>query len=65
MDVKGAIADHMGHFSATDIPNVLFMVIMAVAFGYATARLGARVFLRGGSLFVGHGLPGRVGQIQA
>ena len=43
MDVKGAIADHMGHFSATDIPNVLFMVIMAVAFGYATARLGARV----------------------
>ncbi|MGV3637902.1 MAG: hypothetical protein ACO1NQ_09670 [Flavobacteriales bacterium] len=43
MDVKGAIADHMGHFSVHDIPNVLFMVIVATAFGYATARLGARV----------------------
>lgn len=43
MDVKGAIADHMGHFSAHDIPNVVFMVLVAAAFGYATARLGARV----------------------
>lgn len=42
MDLKGAIADHMGHFSVYDIPNVLFMILAALVFGYITARWGAR-----------------------
>lgn len=41
MDLKGAIADHMGHFSVYDIPNVLFVLIASLVFGYVTARWGA------------------------
>ncbi len=42
MDIKGAIADHMGHFSVYDIPGVLFVLFSATFFGFAAARWGAR-----------------------
>jgi len=42
MDLKGTIADHMGHFSAHDIPNVLFTLVAAYVFGYLTSWLGSR-----------------------
>jgi len=42
MDVKGFVSDHMGHFSLYDIPNVLFMILMAALLGYALARFGGR-----------------------
>jgi len=42
MDIKGAIADHMGHFSVYDIPGVLFVVFSGTFFGFALARWGAR-----------------------
>ncbi len=42
MDLKGAIADHMGHFSAYDIPGVLFVLVSSALFGYFLARWGAR-----------------------
>jgi hypothetical protein len=41
MDIKGLIADHMGHFSLYDIPNVLFVLVMATLLGYVLARWGA------------------------
>ncbi|MBX2973551.1 MAG: hypothetical protein KF797_10640 [Flavobacteriales bacterium] len=41
MDIKGAIADHMGHFSVYDIPNLLFVLVAALVFGYLAARWGA------------------------
>ncbi len=43
MDLKGAIADHMGPFSIYDIPNLLFTLVAALVFGYVTARWGARM----------------------
>ena len=42
MDLKGVIADHMGHFSARDLPNVVFMLVAALVLGYLTSFLGAR-----------------------
>lgn len=42
MDLKGIIADHMGHFSVYDIPNLLLVLVAALVFGYITARWGAR-----------------------
>ncbi len=42
MDLKGAIADHMGHFSVYDIPNLLFVLVAALVFGYLAASWGAR-----------------------
>lgn len=45
MDIKGVIADHMGHFSAYDIPNVLFVLVASLFFGFVTARWGARASL--------------------
>lgn len=42
MDLKGMIADHMGHFSVYDIPNVLFVLVAAMVFGYLAARWGCR-----------------------
>ncbi len=35
------IADHMGHFSLYDIPNVLFAVVLATILGFVLARWGA------------------------
>lgn len=43
MDVIGFISDHMGHFSLYDIPNVLFMVLLAAFLGYLLARFGGRL----------------------
>lgn len=43
MDVIGFISDHMGHFSLYDIPNVLFMVLLAAFLGYVLARYGGRL----------------------
>ena len=40
MDLKGFIADHMGHFSPFDLPNILFSVVAALVLGYALARWG-------------------------
>lgn len=42
MDLKGAIADHMGHFSVYDIPNVLFVLVASLVFGFMAARWGER-----------------------
>ncbi len=41
MDLKGFLADHMGHFSAYDIPGLLFMLLMAALLAWAVAFLGA------------------------
>ena len=43
MDVMGFISDHMGHFSLYDIPNVLFMVLLAAFLGYLLGWFGGRV----------------------
>lgn len=43
MDLKGIIADHMGHFSVYDVPNLLVVLVAALVFGFITARLGARL----------------------
>lgn len=40
MDLKGFVADHMGHFSPFDLPNILFSVVAALVLGYALARWG-------------------------
>lgn len=42
MDIRGLIADNMGHFSARDVPNVVFVLCMAVLLGFLVARFGAR-----------------------
>lgn len=41
MDIKGLIADHMGHFSVYDIPNVLFVLVVSTTLGFILARWGA------------------------
>ena len=43
MDITGFLADHMGHFSLYDIPNLLFAVLLATLLGYVLARAGGRV----------------------
>ena len=43
MDILGFLADHMGHFSLYDIPNLLFAVLLATLLGYVLARVGGRV----------------------
>ena len=42
MDLKGVIADHMGHFSVYDIPNLFLVLVGSVVLGYITAIWGAR-----------------------
>ena len=42
MDVKGFIIDQLGHFSAYDLPEVLFVIVVAAFLGYILARWGAR-----------------------
>ncbi|HNR56601.1 MAG TPA: hypothetical protein PKJ19_15650, partial [Flavobacteriales bacterium] len=42
MDLKGVIADHMGHFSVYDIPNLLLVLVASVVLGHITAIWGAR-----------------------
>ncbi|MBL7950699.1 MAG: hypothetical protein JNM62_03165 [Flavobacteriales bacterium] len=42
MDIKGLVADHMGHFSVYDIPNVLFVVVVSACLAFVLARWGAR-----------------------
>jgi len=41
MDLKGVIADHMGHFSVYDIPNLVFVLVAATFMGYVLAYWGA------------------------
>lgn len=43
MDVMGFLADHMGHFSLYDIPNLLFAIVVATLLGYGLARWGFRM----------------------
>jgi hypothetical protein len=40
MDLMGFVADHLGHFSLYDIPNLLFAVLVATALGYVLGRWG-------------------------
>ncbi len=42
MDLKGVIADHMGHFSVYDIPDLLLVLVVALVLGYITAIWGSR-----------------------
>ncbi len=42
MDLKGLVADQLGHFSIYDIPEVLFVLVVAALAGYFLARWGAR-----------------------
>lgn len=42
MDWKGMIADHMGHFSAYDIPGVVFVLAAACLFSFIVSRWGGR-----------------------
>lgn len=42
MDLKGVIADQLGHFSPYDIPEVLFVLLASALFGFVAAVLGAR-----------------------
>lgn len=41
MDLKGLVADHMGHFSMYDIPGLLFVLMAATLIGFVMARWGA------------------------
>lgn len=43
MDIMGFLADHMGHFSLYDIPNLLFAVLLATLLGYLLGRVGGQV----------------------
>ena len=40
MDVKGFVADNMGHFSVYDIPGLLFVLVTATFLGYLVATIG-------------------------
>lgn len=40
MDLLGFVADHLGHFSPYDVPNLLFSVLVATLLGYALGRWG-------------------------
>ncbi|HQW06373.1 MAG: hypothetical protein IPH05_06545 [Flavobacteriales bacterium] len=42
MDIKGVIADQMGHFSVVDLPGVLFVVLFSTGLTYVMARFGIR-----------------------
>ncbi len=43
MDIRGLVADHMGHFSVYDIPGVLFVLLMATLMSFVLAKWGARL----------------------
>ncbi|MBL7939096.1 MAG: hypothetical protein JNL43_07045 [Flavobacteriales bacterium] len=43
MDLKGLVADHMGHFSIYDIPSILFVLVAATLIGFVMAKWGAGV----------------------
>jgi hypothetical protein len=47
MDLTGFLVDHMGHFSAYDIPGVLFLLLMAALLGWVMGYAGGE---RGASL---------------
>ena len=42
MDLKGFVADQLGHFSLYDIPEVLFVLLASMFFGYVLTVFGAR-----------------------
>ncbi len=42
MDIKGMVADHMGHFSIYDIPRVLLAVVVAACLGMVLGHFGAK-----------------------
>lgn len=39
MDIAGFVVDHMGHFSAVDLPRVLFALVMAALLTWVLAWL--------------------------
>ncbi len=41
MDLKGFLADHLGHFSPYDIPGLLFSVLLAGLLAWAVGSFGA------------------------
>ena len=41
MDIKGFLADHMGHFSPYEIPHVLFAFLFAALLAWVAAVVGA------------------------
>lgn len=42
MDIMGFAMDNMGQFTLYDLPNALFMVLVAALLGYLLARWGGR-----------------------
>ena len=42
MDIKGLVADQLGHFSVYDLPEVLFIILVSALLGYTLARWGGR-----------------------
>lgn len=42
MDIKGLVADQLGHFSVYDLPEVLFVIIVSALLGYILTRWGGR-----------------------
>jgi len=42
MDLRGFVADHMGHFALYDVPNAAFAMLVAALLGLVMGRLGLR-----------------------
>jgi hypothetical protein len=42
MDLKGFVADHMGHFTLYDVPNAAFAMLVAALMGLVMGRVGLR-----------------------
>ncbi len=42
MDLKGFAADHMGHFTLYDVPNMLVSLLLSALLAYLLAALGMR-----------------------
>jgi hypothetical protein len=42
MDLKGFAADHMGHFTLYDVPNMLVALLLSALLAYLLAALGMR-----------------------
>ncbi len=42
MDLKGIVADHMGHFTLYDVPNMLVAMLISALLAYYFSTLGMR-----------------------
>jgi hypothetical protein len=42
MDIKGFLADNLGHFSPYDIPNLIFITLLAAFLGWAVGYVGGQ-----------------------